>query len=139
MKKTYLILAILFFSFQIAKAQEANGVIKINPIGLFYSANLTYEKPITAHSSVMMRFRYYYGRLNFTVNNTEEYAITSGSIDFKFGYRFYPSSKHEAPNGFYISPTANLLLRAEEKDDFFRYRPKKTMLVAGAHVGRQWL
>jgi len=139
MKYFFTTLIIILFSIKIANSQEANGVIKTNPLGLLYSANLTYEKPLNETSSVILRVRYYHQRLNFTVNEEETNAITKGSMDFKFGYRYYLSKSHEAPNGFYISPTATLYLRAEEKDSYFAYRPKKTIINAGAHAGRQWL
>ncbi len=136
--KKIILLIVIFFGLSL-NAQDVNGVIKINPVGLLYSANITYEKPISETGSVLIRFRYYHQRLYFMVNNDEKIAMPVGTIDFKFGYRFYLSKKHTAPRGFYVSPTVNIMLKAAESDDFYTYTPKETIFAAGTHAGKQWI
>ena len=137
MKKLVLV-AIVFFGLNL-NAQDVKGVIKINPIGLLYSANITYEKPINESGSAMIRFRYYHQRLHYNVNDVEKFAMPVGTMDFKFGYRFYLSKKHEAPRGFYVSPTANIMLKAEETDSYYSFTEKSTIFGAGVHAGKQWI
>ncbi len=112
----------------------------MNPVGLLYSANVTYEKPISDSGSVIVRFRYYHQRLNFNVNQNEVFAISKGTKGIKLGYRFYLSKNSAAPNGFYISPNIDLMFRNKDYDAYGNLIAEKSNYYGlGVHTGKQWI
>ena len=98
MKKGLLVLLIALFGFSNVKAQEANGIIKVNPLGFVFGVfNVTYEKPLNDKSSVAVGASYF---------NWSNLGISGigGSAE----YRLYFSNNSEAPHGMFAGPILDL-------------------------------
>lgn len=85
-----------------AQEKAPANVVKVNPLGLLFgNLNFTYERAISAHSS-----------LNATVGYTSLSATVDGEntrltgFGVGGGYRYYFSADKVAPDGWYVGPNA---------------------------------
>ena len=109
-------------------AQQANFVLKANPIGLaFGNFNLTYEKPLDAKSSIGIGANYFFKLLGTDVSG---FGVNGE-------YRFYIThAKKESPEGFYVGPSASFSY-VSVNDDFSDF--STSTIGIGATVGYQFL
>lgn len=98
MKKIVLVLAVVF-AVSSVKAQDGKmNVVKVNPLGLLFgNAGLSYERALTAKSSVQINGNF--GGLS--VGGVKYTSFGAGA-----DYKFYLSNSKEAPAGFYAAPGA---------------------------------
>ena len=98
MKKGLLVVLIALFAMSNVKAQEASGVIKVNPIGFIFGVfNGTYEKALNEKSSIAVGASYF---------NWSNLGISGFGASAE--YRFYFSNNSEAPHGMFAAPILDL-------------------------------
>ena len=112
-----------------AKAQE--NVVKVNIFSpIFKTLNLSYERKISANSSLQLGFLY-------TFYSPED-ASFSG-IGLTPEYRFYLSDT-EAPAGVYVSPFLRYLkFSAEGTEDGNSNKGTLSIFGGGVTIGKQWI
>jgi hypothetical protein len=138
--KNLIILTFLTFSTSVFAQSntEKKNIIKINLLSpIVRTASLFYERTLSANSSVMLGF-YYTG---FKAGDTQlsGFGLTPA-------YRFYLSSKYQAPAGFYVSPYLRYqqFLLTETLYNYnnnSNYQTKDTFrsIGAGIELGYQWI
>ncbi len=98
MKKGLLLLLIAMMSVSTIKAQDVNGIIKVNPIGFAFGIfNATYEKPLNDKNSFAVGASFF----NWGSVHVSGFGL-SGE------YRFYFSNNTTAPEGLFGAPVLNL-------------------------------
>jgi len=98
MKKGLLVILIALFAISNVKAQEASGVIKVNPVGFIFGVfNGTYEKALNEKSSIAVGASYF----NWSNLNISGFGASAE-------YRFYFSNNSEAPHGMFAAPILDL-------------------------------
>ena len=137
MKKLLVVFAIVLFGMSSMKAQEASGIVKVNPLGFIFGIfNATYEKPLNEASSISVGASFF----NWSSVNISGLGLSSE-------YRFYFSNNSEAPHGMFAAPVLqfNSLTYdgAGYYDDDLNYHKgdKETVLSFGGGVkaGHQWI
>jgi hypothetical protein len=98
MKKTILIIALVFLGLNSIKAQDVKGIIKVNPLGFAVGfLNATYEKPLNEKNSFAIGANYY----NYS-------SVKISGLGLSGEYRFYFSNNSTAPEGLFGAPIVNL-------------------------------
>jgi hypothetical protein len=136
MKKLLIVLAIALFGLNSIKAQEASGIIKVNPLGFAFGIfNATYEKPLSDKSSIAI------GASFFNWSN-----LNISGMGASAEYRFYFSNNSDAPHGMFAAPIIDLASYSYEYTslDFDTGKTtteKETLFSFGGGVkaGHQWI
>ncbi len=127
MKKLLIVFAVVLFGMSSLKAQEASGIIKVNPIGMVFGVfNATYEKPLNEKSSISLGASFF----NWSSINVSGLGVSSE-------YRFYFSNNSEAPHGMFAAPVLEI-----NSMSYDGYNGEKESLLAfggGVKAGHQWL
>jgi hypothetical protein len=130
MKKAFLACA-LFAGVLSANAQKQN-VFKVNIFSpVAKTGSFFYERALNAKSSAQLG-------VGFTAYNKNDIKISG--IFFTPEYRFYLSTNHEAPTGFYVGPYLRYQnLKIEEKASGSNGEAKLTTFGGGLVAGRHWI
>jgi len=142
MKKLLVVLAVVLFGMSNMKAQEANGVVKVNPIGFIFGVfNATYEKPLNESSSISL------GASFFNWKN-----LNISGLGLSAEYRFYFSNNSEAPHGMFAAPvldfgslsydvpeTADLNMETGEWTTKKAHKESVISIGGGVKAGHQWV
>ena len=126
MKKLLVVLAIVLFGMSNMKAQEANGLIKVNPIGFIFGVfNATYEKPLNESSSISLGASFFNWK-----------SLNISGLGLSAEYRFYFSNNSEAPHGMFAAPVLEF-----NSMSYDGYTEKESLLAIGGGVkaGHQWV
>ena len=131
MKKVLLVVLITLYAMSNVKAQEAKGVIKVNPVGFVFGIfNATYEKTLNEKNSLAI------GASFFNWSNLHISGI-GGSVE----YRFYFSNNSEAPHGMFAAPLLSLSSLSYDYQDVNNKKTKESAFSIGGGVkaGHQWV
>lgn len=132
MKKGLLVILIALFAMSNVKAQEASGVIKVNPIGFIFGVfNGTYEKALNEKSSIAVGASYF----NWSNLNISGFGASAE-------YRFYFSNNSEAPHGMFAAPILDLESLSYDYYDVFKDKTTNESVFSiggGIKAGHQWI
>ena len=135
MKKVLLVVLISLYAMSNVKAQEASGIIKVNPIGFIFGIfNATYEKTLSPKNSVAVGANFY---------NWKNLGVSGFGVNGE--YRFYFSNNSEAPHGMYAAPLLNVSSMSYDyvtyDENFNTIRSKESTMSFGGGVkaGHQWV
>ena len=136
MKKGLLLLLIAIFSVANVKAQDVNGIIKVNPVGFAFGIfNAAYEKPLNEKSSVVVGASYF---------NWKNLGISG--LGASAEYRFYFSNNTTAPEGLFAAPilsVSSLSYNFSQLDpETYETKTKKESVFSiggGVKGGYQWV
>jgi len=135
MKKLMIAFAIVLFGMSSVKAQDYNGIIKVNPIGFAIGVfNVTYEKPLSETSSVTIGASYF---------NWSNLDISGIGADL--GYRFYFSNNTTAPEGLFAGPVLSLGSYSYDystyngEGDYTTEKQSVFSIGGGVKAGYQWV
>ncbi|HMQ62763.1 MAG TPA: DUF3575 domain-containing protein [Flavilitoribacter sp.] len=125
MKFLALLSALVFCA--LATPAKAQGIIKLNPIGLaFGSLNAGYETFLNDKSSVYVGASFYSRNL---------IGIKYSGLGLDGQFRFYLSN-NDRPKGLYVAPAASVgFIGFKDNSDKFNY----TLIRLGAIIGYQWV
>ena len=129
MKKILFSLLMVAFVTQGVMAQHKRNVIKLNPLsGLLSTANVSYEKPVSAKSS--FQFGFFYSGIKISETRYAGFGITPE-------YRFYLGYSN-APEGIYVAPFLryqNFSLKETESNA----KGTLTTMGGGLVIGKHWI
>jgi len=142
MKKLLVVFAIVLFGMSSMKAQEATGIVKVNPIGFIFGVfNATYEKPLNEKSSISLGANFY---------NWKNLNLSGMGLNAE--YRFYFSNNSDAPHGMFAAPVLSLGSLSYDMPETVDYNyetgeattkkaHKETLMSFGGGVkaGHQWI
>ncbi len=141
MKKGLLVLLIALFAISNIKAQEASGIIKVNPVGFIFGVfNATYEKPLNDKNSIAVGASYFnWSNLNIS------------GLGASAEYRFYFSNNSDAPHGMFAAPILDVgslsydvpeTLEVNGNGELVSKKAHTESLISiggGIKAGHQWL
>jgi len=141
MKKILMVLVIVLLGFSSVKAQEATGVVKVNPVGFIFGVfNGTYEKPLNEKSSISVGGSFF----NWKNLNISGFGLSAE-------YRFYFSNNSECPHGMFAAPVLDFGSLSYETSDHYEVNSSGSMVLVeggketvlsiggGVKAGHQWI
>ena len=128
MKKLFLFFMLVTATISCFSQDEPKNVVKANPLGLIFgNANISYERALGNHSSIVFAPSFGFLKLN---------DLKYSTFGLGAEYRFYLSGSKMAPKGTYVAPGVSFQFGKVKSDVS---ETNLTGFGGKAVIGRQWV